>query len=85
VAALFVDSAFGAPVVERLHALGFHNVHEISFRGPSRDRHQANMRAYMWFRLKEWLGKGAIPDEEGLAGQLAGPGVSHQHGGQTGD
>jgi hypothetical protein len=31
VAALFVDSAFGAPVVERLHALGFRNVHEISF------------------------------------------------------
>jgi hypothetical protein len=77
-----VDSAFGAPVVERLHALGFRNVHEISFGGPSRDRHQANMRAYMWFRLKEWLGKGAIPDEEGLANQLAGPGYHINTGGK---
>jgi hypothetical protein len=34
VAALFVDCAFGAPAVERLHALGFHDVHEISFGGP---------------------------------------------------
>jgi hypothetical protein len=43
-------------------------LHEISFGGPSSftfhrraamgGRHQANMRAYMWFRLKEWLGKG---------------------------
>jgi hypothetical protein len=82
VAALFVDSAFGAPVVERLRALGFRNVHEISFGGPSRDRHQANMRAYMWFRLKEWLGKAAIPDEEGLAGQLAGPGYHINTGGK---
>jgi hypothetical protein len=69
-------------VVERLRALGFHNVHEISFGSPSRDRHQANMRAYMWFRLKEWLGKGAIPDEEGLAGQLAAPGYHINTGGK---
>jgi hypothetical protein len=74
VAAMFVDSAFGAPVVERLHALGYQNVHEISFGSPSPDRHQANMRAYMWFRMKEWLMKGAIPDDERVAGQLAAPG-----------
>jgi hypothetical protein len=40
------------------------------------------MRAYMWFRLKEWLGKGAIPDEEGLAQQLAGPGYHINTGGK---
>ena len=57
-------------------------MHEISFGGPSPDRHQANMRAYMYFRLKEWLGQGAIPDEERLAGQLAGPGYHINHSGK---
>ena len=74
VAAMFVDSAFGAAIVERLHVLGFQNVHEVSFGGPSLDLHQANMRAYMWLRMKDWLQKGAIPDEERFAGQLAAPG-----------
>ena len=82
VAAMFVDSAFGAPIVERLHSLGFKNVHEISFGAPSPDRHQANMRAYMWFRLKEWLTKGAIADEDRLAGQLAAPGYHINTGGK---
>jgi len=82
VAAMFVDSAFGAPIVERLHSLGFNNVHEISFGAPSPDRHQANMRAYMWFRLKEWLTKGAIADEDRLAGQLAAPGYHINTGGK---
>jgi hypothetical protein len=36
----------------------------------------------MWFRLKEWLGKAAIPDEEGLAGQLAAPGYQINTGGK---
>ena len=74
VAAMFVDSAFGAAIVERLHVLGFKNVHEISFGGPSLDLHQANMRAYMWLRMKDWLQKGAIPDDERFASQLAAPG-----------
>jgi hypothetical protein len=82
ITAMFVDSAFGAPVVERLHSLGFQNVHEISFGGPSPDRHQANMRAYMYFRLKEFLVQGAIPDEDRLASQLAGPGYHINHSGK---
>jgi len=44
VAALFVDSAFGAPIVERLRTLGFDNVHEVSFGGRSPDYHDANWR-----------------------------------------
>ena len=74
VAALFVDSAFGAPLVERLSVLGYNNVHEITFGGPSPDPHQANLRAYMWQRMKTWLEKGAIPDQERFASQLAAPG-----------
>jgi hypothetical protein len=64
VAAMFVDSAFGAPYVERLQALGFNQVHEIRFGGASPDRHYKNMRAYMWGRLKEWLLTGAIPEKD---------------------
>jgi hypothetical protein len=85
VAAMFIDSAFGSPIVERLRALGFGDrVHEINFGGDSPDPHQANMRAYMWFRMKEWLLTGAIPDDRDisekyrLAYQLALPGY-HPH------
>jgi hypothetical protein len=74
VAMMFVDSAFGAPYVERLRAMGFDNVREINFGGPSPDRHQANMRAYMWHRMKEWLDKGAIPSDVVLEADLTGPG-----------
>jgi hypothetical protein len=71
---MFVDSAFGAPIVERLRALGYENVHEITFGAPSPDTHQANLRAYMWNRMKDWLLQGAIPDDERFASQLAAPG-----------
>src|SRR5436190_1563635 len=46
IAMMFVDSAFGAPYMERLHLLGFANVIEINFGAASPDRHQLNMRAY---------------------------------------
>lgn len=76
VAAMFVDSAFGAPYVERLHSMGFRSqVHEVRFGGESPDRHQLNMRAHMWSRLKEWLGHGSIdPHDERLSADLVGPG-----------
>jgi hypothetical protein len=80
-AAMFVDSAFGSPIVERLQTLGFRNVHEVNFGGHSPDIHQANMRAYMWNKAKDWLLKGALPtskipndDADKLAWQLALPG-----------
>jgi|KBSSwiStaDraftv2_1062776.scaffolds.fasta_scaffold02858_16 hypothetical protein len=74
VAMMFVDSAFGAPYVERLRGMGFDNVMEVNFGAPSHDRHQANMRAYMWSRMKEWLLKGAIPADNILETDLTGPG-----------
>jgi hypothetical protein len=76
VAALFADSPFGAPIVERLRTLGFDNVHEVSFGGPSPDYHDANWRAYMWRQMKDWLAKGAIPDEEQLALQICLPAIT---------
>ena len=74
ITAMFIDSAFGSPIIERLHMLGFQQVHEINFGGDSPNQHQANMRAYMWDAMKEWLLIGAIPEEEPLSYQLGLPG-----------
>ena len=74
VAMMFVDASYGAVLVERLKVLGFKNVAEINFGARCPDpRHYANMRAYMWDRMKAWLEKGAIPDEERLETDLGGP------------
>jgi len=75
VSMLFVDSAYGAPYVERLKSMGFDNVQEVNFGGPSPDRHEANMRAYMWRRMKDWLERGAIPaDDVVLETDITAPG-----------
>jgi hypothetical protein len=83
VAVMFVDSAYGAPYVERLHVLGFDNVVEVNFGAPSLDRHQANLRAYMWNQCREWLPRGAIDaSDEKLALDLGGPGAHIRNNGQ---
>lgn len=74
VAAMFVDSAFGAAIVERLHTMGFHNVVEVNFGGPSPDATLANWRAYMWQQTKDWLQRGAIDPLSQLEIGLTGPG-----------
>lgn len=74
VSAMFVDAAFGSPYVERLRAMGFDNVYEVNFGAPSPDRHQANMRAFMWNKMKDWLLRGAIPADTVLEMDLTGPG-----------
>lgn len=75
-AAVFIDSAFGAPIVERLHALNFDQVHEVRFGGKSPDPHYANMRSYMWGKgVKEWLSKGSLAkDDEKMLVDLTSPG-----------
>jgi hypothetical protein len=75
VSAMFFDSAFGAPYVERLQAMGHKNVHEIRFGGESPDVHQLNMRAFMWNKAKEWLPHGCIDaKDERLETDLTAPG-----------
>jgi len=76
VAMMFVDSAFGAPYVERLRAMGYDNVQEVRFGSESLDVHQANLRAYMWNKAKEWLGgAGCIdPSDTTLETDLTAPG-----------
>lgn len=82
IAAMFVDSAYGAPIVVRLKSMGFQNIHEINFGGESPDPHQLNMRAYMWAKMKEWLLLGSVPDEETLCGQLCLPGYHINNSGK---
>jgi hypothetical protein len=76
VAMMFVDSAFGSPIVERLHMMGFEDrVMEVTFGGASPNGHQANMRAFMWAAMKEWLPKGSISkDDIRLHADFVGPG-----------
>jgi hypothetical protein len=77
VSAMFIDSAFGAAVVERLHALGYKDeVHEINFGGIAPDsQHCANMRAFMWKKMKEWLEHAALPvSDTRLVTDLTAPG-----------
>jgi hypothetical protein len=77
VAAMFIDIAFGAAIYERLRALGFNNVFEVDFGlTHTPDRAKANMRAYMWDRMKDWLLKGAIPEEEKMLLDLSSPGYA---------
>jgi len=81
-AAMFVDSAFGAPIVERVRSLGFSNIYEINFGGESPDFHCLNMRAFMYKKAKDHLLLGSIPDDmestksKSLCQQLAVPGYS---------
>jgi hypothetical protein len=78
ISAMFVDTAFGAPIVVRLQSMGFNNVHEVAFGGASPDYHCYNLRAYMYTRMKDWLLLGGIPDDDNLAQQLCLPGY-HIH------
>lgn len=81
-AALFIDSAFGAPIAARLQALGFTNVYEINFGAASPNQHCLNMRSYMYMKAKEWLLLGALPHDDKLCGQLAVPGYHINNSGK---
>src|SRR6202158_4712144 len=75
VTAMFIDMAFGSPIYAHLRALVFNNVFEVNFGlTHTPDRAKANMRAYMWGRMKDWLLTGAIETDEKMATDLAGPG-----------
>jgi hypothetical protein len=80
VAALFVDAtggSIGGPVADRLRQLGHSHVIDVQFGGESPDAHLANMRAYMWSRMRDWLARGAIDQTIQLETDLTGPGYRH--------
>jgi hypothetical protein len=81
-AALFIDTAFGAAIAERLKDLGFTNVFEVNFGSASPDPHACNLRAYMYSKMKDWLLLGGIDDDRELTGQMAIPGYHINNSGK---
>lgn len=80
VAMLFVDAtggSIGGPIADRLRQLGYANVIDVQFGGESPDRKLANMRAYMWSKMRDWLQKGAIDTTPALEMDLTSPGYLH--------
>lgn len=70
---LFCDvGGLGAGVVDRVQQMGYSNISEVSFQGrAAEDKRYENIRAEMYFKLKEWLEKGgALPPIDGLREEL---------------
>ena len=81
VSMLFVDAtggSIGGPIADRLRQLGHRNVVDVQFGGESPDPKIANMRAYMWSKMRDWLrAQGAIDASPALEIDLTGPGYFH--------
>ncbi len=75
---LFVDgTGIGGPIVDRLRQLGHRNVVDVQFGAVSPDPKMANMRAFMWAKMRDWLRIGAIDATPALEMDLTGPGYFH--------
>lgn len=76
---LFVDgTGIGGPICDRLRQLGHANVQEVQFGSESPDPKLANMRAFMWSRMKDWLVRGCLPARHPqIQSDLVGPGYYH--------
>lgn len=78
VAMLFVDATgIGGPIADRLRQMGHRNVLDVQFGGQAPDPRMANMRAFIWAKLRDWLRLGAIPTDPRLEQDLTGPGYGH--------
>jgi hypothetical protein len=80
---MFVDAtggSIGGPIADRLRQLGHANVVDVQFGGenPEPKEKLANMRAYMWSKLRNALAAGlAIDSSPQLETDLTGPGYRH--------
>ena len=76
--AFFFDgTGVGGPVGDRIRQLGY-PVFEVQFGAASPDPRYANMRAYIWARMREWLENGgAIHQDPILEQDLIGVEYSH--------
>lgn len=77
---LFIDAtggSIGGPIADRLRQLGHRNVVDVQFGGESPDPRYANMRAFIWGRLRDWLATGAIDSSADLEMDLTGPAYFH--------
>jgi hypothetical protein len=74
----FVDgTGIGGPIVDRCRQLGYVNVVEVQFGAKAPDEKQANMRAFIWSKMRDWLQGGAIPADPQLEADLTGPQYRH--------
>lgn len=68
--------SIGGPINDRLRQLGF-KVIDVQYGGASPDDHFANMRSYIWDKLRDWLSRGAIDKDPDLEQDLCAPGSRH--------
>lgn len=71
---LFCDVGnMGAGVIDRVQQLGFNNISEVAFQSAAMEnKRYENIRAEMYFKLKEWLERGGVlPNEPGLREELS--------------
>jgi hypothetical protein len=75
---LFVDAtggSVGGPIGDRLRQMGHSNVVDIGFSEKAPEPEVANMRAYMWSKMRDWLrSRGCIDKAPDLEIDLTGPG-----------
>lgn len=77
--AVFIDAtggSIGGPLADRIRQLGF-PVLDVQFGGKPPDLHYADMRTYMWAKMRDWLEHGAIDRDNNLEADLASPIASH--------
>lgn len=78
VSALFIDeTGVGGPIGDRMRQMGYKNTIGVQFGGKSPITATANMRAYIWYQMRDWLKTGSIGDDKDLEQQLVLPGYSH--------
>jgi hypothetical protein len=66
--------------VDRCHQLGYDNVIEIQFGASAPDVHFANMRSWMWSKVRDFLPRGSIDTDTMLETDLTGPGYHFDRG-----
>lgn len=75
----FVDgTGIGGPIVDNIRQRGYRNAIEINFSWKAPDEKYANMRAYMWGKMRDWLRHGAVEQDQILETDLTGPGYKHK-------
>jgi hypothetical protein len=77
--AIMVDSTggLGGAFADRLRELG-HVVFDVCFSAASSQKNLLNLRTEIWFKMKDWLKHGAIPDDTRLETELTTPEYYHK-------
>jgi hypothetical protein len=81
--AVFIDSiGHGAPMLKRLHELGYKQVIGCDFREKSHNRRYFNNRMMCWGEMGEWMAEASIPNIPGLANELTEPTYDYKSDGR---